>query len=102
MSARGKTRAVIAALLVLWMLLELASAISEAGSTATYASRDPGALIVIALLGVAASLAALHSAVGVARGSPRRIGERAGLTLIVLTVMLILLYMFAGLASGPL
>jgi hypothetical protein len=101
-SVRVQLRVVLTALLLLWTLLEVASAISEAGSDATYASRSPGALLVIALMGVAAALGSLHSAWGAARGHPRRLGARGGLRLTALTAVLIFLYAFTAFATGPL
>jgi hypothetical protein len=94
--------AVVAALLSLLTLLALVSSISEAGSNATYASRSPGALIVIAVIGVAVGTCSVHSAWGTARDRPRRIGTRGGLALTALTALLILLYALVNLVSGPL
>jgi amino acid transporter len=93
--------AVLAGLLLLWTLLEVASAISEAGSDATYASRSPGALMVIALMGVAAGLGSLHSAWGAARDRPRKLDTRGGVWLTGLTAMLILLYALRSLHHRP-
>ena len=97
----GVWTAVTAALALLTMA-DLVSAIHEANSHAVYASRDPGALIALAVLGLLVGMGALYSAVRAVRGHAGRFGPRRGLALTALTVLLILLYAFAALASGPL
>lgn len=109
METRGRVRnpiawawVAVAAVLALWTVGELVSAIEEAGSDAVYASRSPGALIVLAVLGILASTAALYAAVRVARGRASSPGARGRTALTALTVFLILLDALAGFASGPL
>jgi hypothetical protein len=71
MKAEGWGRAYIAGLLTLVALDGLVSGISEAGSDAPSASRDPGGLIVISILGMIAGIGALYVAVGAAKGRRR-------------------------------
>jgi len=91
----------LAALLTLLTLVDLAASVANAHYDPHF-SRSPGALIAVAVIGLAAAIGALSGAIGTLPRRSTRIGTRAGVALTAVTVLLILLYAVVSILSGPL
>ena len=92
---------VLAALLTLLTFVDLVASIANAHHDPHF-NRSPGALIAIAVLGVAAAIGALSGAIGTMPRRSAPIGTRTGVALTAITVLLILLYAVTSILSGPL
>jgi hypothetical protein len=91
--------AALTALLELLAVADLVASIIESDSQFV---RNPGGLIVLAVITTAVCTAALAAAVRGLTGRPGRVGPAGGAVLTFIAVTMTLFYAAASIASGPL